>query len=40
MKAIALSPFVMDAKRNQRAWERRYRERVGSQMLETSSPVP
>ncbi|MFI5008736.1 MAG: aspartyl/asparaginyl beta-hydroxylase domain-containing protein [Solirubrobacterales bacterium] len=40
VKAIAISPFVMDAKRNQRAWERRYRERVGSQMLETSSPVP
>jgi ornithine lipid ester-linked acyl 2-hydroxylase len=28
VKAIAISPFVQDAKRNQRAWERRYRERV------------
>jgi beta-hydroxylase len=26
VKAIALSPFVQDAKRNQRAWERRYLE--------------
>ena len=25
--AIALSPFVLDAKRNQKAWEARYRER-------------
>jgi ornithine lipid ester-linked acyl 2-hydroxylase len=39
VKAIAISPFVQDAKRNQRAWERRYRERR-AQMLETSSPVP
>jgi aspartyl/asparaginyl beta-hydroxylase (cupin superfamily) len=39
VKAIAVSPFVMDAKRNQRVWEQRYRERKG-QMLETSSPVP
>ncbi len=28
VKAIAYSPFVMDAKRNQRAWEQRYRERT------------
>ena len=27
VKAIGLSPFVLDAKRNQEAWERRYRER-------------
>ena len=27
VKAIAVSPFVQDAKRNQRAWEARYRER-------------
>jgi ornithine lipid ester-linked acyl 2-hydroxylase len=28
IKAIAFSPFVQDAKRNQRAWEKRYRERA------------
>jgi aspartyl/asparaginyl beta-hydroxylase (cupin superfamily) len=28
VKAIALSPFVLDAKRNQEAWERRYSERI------------
>src|SRR5271169_4866479 len=39
VKAIAYSPFVLDAKRNQRAWEQRYRERR-AQTLETSSPVP
>jgi aspartyl/asparaginyl beta-hydroxylase (cupin superfamily) len=27
VKAIGLSPFVLDAKRNQQAWERRYLER-------------
>jgi ornithine lipid ester-linked acyl 2-hydroxylase len=27
VKAIGLSPFVLDAKRNQRAWEERYRTR-------------
>jgi aspartyl/asparaginyl beta-hydroxylase (cupin superfamily) len=27
VKAIALSPFVLDAKRNQQAWEQRYLER-------------
>jgi ornithine lipid ester-linked acyl 2-hydroxylase len=27
IKLIAISPFVQDAKRNQRAWERRYRAR-------------
>jgi ornithine lipid ester-linked acyl 2-hydroxylase len=27
VKAIAISPFVLDAKRNQEAWERRYRAR-------------
>jgi ornithine lipid ester-linked acyl 2-hydroxylase len=27
VKAIGFSPFVLDAKRNQEAWERRYRER-------------
>jgi aspartyl/asparaginyl beta-hydroxylase (cupin superfamily) len=29
VKAISYSPFVLDAKRNQEAWERRYRERRG-----------
>ena len=29
IKAIGYSPFVLDAKRNQEAWERRYRERRG-----------
>ena len=27
IKAIGYSPFVLDAKRNQEAWERRYLER-------------
>jgi aspartyl/asparaginyl beta-hydroxylase (cupin superfamily) len=27
VKAIGISPFIKDAKRNQEAWERRYRER-------------
>ena len=27
VKAIGWSPFVLDAKRNQRAWERRYLQR-------------
>ena len=27
VKAIGYSPFVLDAKRNQEAWERRYRAR-------------
>jgi len=38
VKAIAFSPFVQDAKRNQRAWEARYRER--DQMFDTLRPVP
>lgn len=33
VKAIAISPFIQDAKRNQRAWERRYLERRGAQPL-------
>jgi beta-hydroxylase len=28
VKAIGLSPFVLDAKRNQEAWEARYSERA------------
>jgi hypothetical protein len=27
VKAIGYSPFVLDAKRNQQAWEARYRQR-------------
>lgn len=30
VRAIGLSPFVLDAKRNQRAWEARYRERIAA----------
>jgi aspartyl/asparaginyl beta-hydroxylase (cupin superfamily) len=40
VKAIGFSPFVLDAKRNQEAWERRYLERRRAQTPETSSPVP
>jgi aspartyl/asparaginyl beta-hydroxylase (cupin superfamily) len=51
VRAIGFSPFVLDAKRNQRAWERRYLERrqardpavpiaMGPQMPDTSNPVP
>jgi ornithine lipid ester-linked acyl 2-hydroxylase len=43
VKLIAISPFVQDAKRNQRAWEKRYRERQArrnGQTLDTFSPVP
>lgn len=30
VRAIGLSPFVLDAKRNQRAWEERYRDRIAA----------
>lgn len=40
VKAIGYSPFVLDAKRNHEAWERRFRERHSAQIPETSSPVP
>jgi ornithine lipid ester-linked acyl 2-hydroxylase len=43
VKAIAFSPFVQDAKRNQRAWEKRYRERQAQRNGQTSdafSQVP
>jgi len=36
IKAIAFSPFVLDAKRNQEAWEKRYAERP----RETGSQAP
>ncbi len=39
VKAIGFSPFVLDAKRNQEAWERRFLERRRAQTPETSSPV-
>ncbi len=35
--AIGYSPFVLDAKRNQEAWEKRYRERVKAREL---APAP
>jgi beta-hydroxylase len=35
VKAISYSPFVLDAKRNQKAWERRYRERRREQETAT-----
>jgi aspartyl/asparaginyl beta-hydroxylase (cupin superfamily) len=35
--AIGFSPFVLDAKRNQEAWEKRYRERVHAREL---APAP
>jgi ornithine lipid ester-linked acyl 2-hydroxylase len=42
VKAIGFSPFVLDAKRNQEAWEKRFRERdqAPRQMFDTSMPVP
>jgi len=36
VKAIGYSPFVLDAKRNQEAWERRYRERRRTAAAEPS----
>jgi beta-hydroxylase len=36
--AIGYSPFVLDAKRNQEAWEKRYRERVRARAL-TAAPA-
>jgi ornithine lipid ester-linked acyl 2-hydroxylase len=36
VKAIGYSPFVLDAKRNQQAWEQRYRERL----RERGAPAP
>jgi ornithine lipid ester-linked acyl 2-hydroxylase len=40
VKAIGFSPFVLDAKRNQEAWERRFLERRGAQTPDTLNPVP
>ncbi len=39
VKAIAISPFVLDAKRNQRAWEKRYLERRRARDPSTAQPV-
>ncbi len=36
VKAISYSPFVLDAKRNQEAWERRYLERRQAQQAATA----
>ena len=35
--AISYSPFVLDAKRNQQAWEKRFRERVQARELAAAS---
>jgi ornithine lipid ester-linked acyl 2-hydroxylase len=40
VKAIGLSPFVLDARRNQEAWEASYLERRRAQTPVTSNPVP
>jgi aspartyl/asparaginyl beta-hydroxylase (cupin superfamily) len=37
VNAIGYSPFVLDAKRNQEAWERRYRERRAAGDVEAAS---
>ncbi len=39
IKAIGYSPFVLDAKRNQQAWEARYRERRVAREPASSAPV-
>jgi beta-hydroxylase len=36
VKAISYSPFVLDAKRNQETWERRYLERRQAQQATTA----
>jgi aspartyl/asparaginyl beta-hydroxylase (cupin superfamily) len=40
VKAIGYSPFVLDAKRNQEAWERRYLERPGAAQAPEPQPAP
>jgi ornithine lipid ester-linked acyl 2-hydroxylase len=37
VKAIGVSPFIRDAKRNQEAWERRYRERRATATADVSA---
>jgi aspartyl/asparaginyl beta-hydroxylase (cupin superfamily) len=39
VKAIGLSPFIRDAKRNQEAWERRYLERRRSAAVPAGAPT-
>jgi ornithine lipid ester-linked acyl 2-hydroxylase len=39
VKAIGWSPFVLDAKRNQEAWERRYLARTGAPAPVPAQPV-
>jgi beta-hydroxylase len=39
IKAIGISPFVQDAKRNQEAWERRYREFRRARDSHASAPA-
>jgi ornithine lipid ester-linked acyl 2-hydroxylase len=40
IKAIRYSPFVLDAKRNQEAWERRYLERARAAQAPDPQPAP
>lgn len=40
VRAIGYSPFVLDAKRNQEAWERRYRERKRAEATPTAGDRP
>jgi beta-hydroxylase len=40
VKAIGYSPFVLDAKRNQEAWERRYLARSGAAQAPEPQPAP
>jgi beta-hydroxylase len=37
VKAIGYSPFVLDAKRNQEAWERRFLERRAGDTAQTAA---
>jgi ornithine lipid ester-linked acyl 2-hydroxylase len=39
VKIIGYSPFVLDAKRNQEAWERRYRERRRQRTTQQAAPA-
>ena len=38
VKAIGHSPFVLDAKRNQEAWEQRYRARKAAERARRAPP--
>jgi ornithine lipid ester-linked acyl 2-hydroxylase len=40
VKAIGYSPFVQDARRNQRSWEARYRARHGAALRSTTTAGP